>query len=270
VKVKCLVTGKIVELNSSHKSYSLKGSSFLVLLILEKPLRTKFQTPWANISDLMSGLMMVFLLISVTYGFQVNIQALALEEKNEKISEIADSYTDNRAQIYEALNDTFSSKFDEWSAVLDKNTLTLRFNDPALLFEPGSSDLTPRFENILTEFWTSYIIILQRYSADIREVKIEGHTSSEWTGVDLDTAYFKNMSLSQARTRSTLEFCYLRTPSAQREWVRGFVTANGMSSSKPVLDTSGLEDVKRSRRVEFTIVVDSSATVRKIGEALDD
>ena len=233
-------------------------------------MRTKFQTPWANISDLMSGLMMMFLLISVTYGFQANVQAVALEEKNKKISGIADSYTDNRAQIYEALNDTFSDRFDEWSAVLDKDTLTLRFNDPTLLFEPGSSELTPHFEEILTQLWGSYVAILQRYSADIREVKIEGHTSSEWFGANLDTAYFKNMGLSQARTRSTLEFCYSLTPEDQRGWVRGFVTANGMSSSKPVLDANGFEDVRRSRRVEFTIVVDSSSTVRKIGEALDD
>ncbi len=233
-------------------------------------MRKKLQTPWANISDLMSGLMMVFLLISVTYGVQVSNQAVVLEEKNEKIGNITNSYTDNRSQIYGALDDAFSSKFDEWSAVLDEETLTLRFNDPTLLFEPGSSELTPHFQEILGEFWVSYISILEKYSDDIREVKIEGHTSSEWYGVDLDTAYFKNMKLSQARTRTTLEFCYALTPSQDRVWVRSFVTANGMSSSKPVMGQDGLEDIKRSRRVEFTIIVDSTAVVEKIGDALND
>lgn len=234
-------------------------------------MRSQFQTPWANISDLMSGLMMVFLFISLVYGFESKKYSQQLLEEKEVISRIADTYVDNRAQIYEALNTRYSESFEEWGATLDEDTLTLRFNDPTLLFEPGSSKLTSRFELILSQFWVGYIEILKGYSSDIREIKIEGHTSSEWSGSSLEDAYFNNMELSQERTRGTLEFCYNITPKNSQLWVRSNVTANGMSSSRPILDSSGDEDTAMSRRVEFTIVVDSSSKLNEIlGELNND
>ena len=233
-------------------------------------MKKSFQTPWANISDMMAALMMVFLLISVVYGAQTKQQSLQLEERSQKISTIAEAYSDNRAQIYSPLDKKFSDRFEEWSAVLDKDTLTLRFNDPALLFEPGSSQLTQRFQEILSDFWVEYTEILELHSDQIREVRIEGHTSSEWSGSDSTTSYFNNMRLSQQRTRTTLEYCYYLTPVNKQEWVRTYVTANGMSFSRPVRDQSGQEDPTASRRVEFTIVVDSKSTLEEIGRTLNE
>lgn len=233
-------------------------------------MNSKFQTPWANISDMMAGLMMIFLFISLVNGFESAKISHQLMEEKKVISAIAENYTDNRSQIYNSINEQFSSRFTEWDANLDRNTLTLRFNDPTLLFEPGSSTLTPRFEAILAQFWVDYVEILERYSTDIREVKIEGHTSSEWTDATLDEAYFNNMRLSQQRTRKTLEFCYTLTPNSNRSWVRSSVTANGMSSSRPIRTIAGTEDVARSRRVEFTIVVDSSSRLDEILGELND
>ena len=233
-------------------------------------MKSSFQTPWANISDMMSGLMMVFLLISVAYSSQVKTQSDQLQQKNEQIVGISNSYSDNRQQIYDALNDSFSSRFDEWGAVLDRDTLTLRFNDPALLFETGSDELTLRFQQILAEFWIDYIEILSAHASDIREVRIEGHTSSEWADADTQTSYFNNMQLSQQRTRTTLQYCYNLTPATMQPWVRGNVTANGMSFSRLIVDDSGFENPTASRRVEFTVVVDSRATLEEIGRALND
>lgn len=233
-------------------------------------MRQNFQAPWANISDMMAALMMLFLLISVVYGSQVTSQSAELQETNSKITEITDSYKDNRSEIYKSLEENFSDKFEEWGAVLDKDTLTLRFNDPALLFEAGSSELTPRFREILQSFWPRYTQVLSEYSEDIREIRIEGHTSSEWADASIEQSYFNNMRLSQQRTRTTLEFCYYLTPDSYQDWVRGHVTANGMSFSRLVLDNSGGEDATASRRVEFTVVVDSRSAVEQIGRILDE
>ena len=230
----------------------------------------KFETPWANISDLMAGLMMVFLFISVAYSFQVRSTSALLESKNQKITDIAGSYTDSRVSVADSLEARFSDRYEEWGATLDRDTLTFRFNDPALLFEPGSSELTEKFQEILSIFWIEYIDVLSNYTAEIREVKIEGHTSSEWYNSTLDESYFNNMRLSQQRTRSTLEYCYFLTPTKDRRWVRSLVTANGMSFSRPVLNGSGEEDIVKSRRVEFTIIVDSRSTLEEIGRALND
>ena len=217
---------------------------------------------------MMAGLMMVFLLISVTYNSQVRSQAEELQEVNQKVHDISDSYTNNRQKIYDRLNNRFSHKFSDWNAELDKDTLTLRFNNPSVLFEPGSDKITMEFEEILKDLWAGYIEILQDFPDDVTEVKIEGHTSSEWESATLDESYFNNMRLSQERTRSVLAHCYDVTPPEQRKWVRDYVTANGMSFSKPVLDENGDENFIMSRRVEFTVVVSSRLVLEKIGEAL--
>lgn len=227
------------------------------------------QTPWANIADMMSSLMMVFLLISVSYSFQVKSKSDELQAVTNQVSALTGEYTNNRKQIYDSLDKKFADKFEEWSAVLDEDTLTLRFENPAILFDPGSEALTPRFQEILAEFWPEYIAVLSTYSDDISEVRIEGHTSSEWYGAGLDDSYFKNMWLSQARTRSTLMSCYELTPDANKPWVRKLVTANGMSFSRPML-TDGKEDPAKSRRVEFTVVVNSTEAIQNIGRVLND
>lgn len=219
---------------------------------------------------MMSGLMMFFLLISVTYNIQVAEQSEKLESTNKKIQEITGYYTDNRHQIYEALNEKFSHKFLEWGASLDRETLTLTFKNPAILFEPGSDELTARFREILSEMWPGYISVLKRYSDDISEVRIEGHTSSEWSDVTLDESYFNNMQLSQQRTHAALEYCYSLTPEQEKKWVRESVTANGLSFSRPKLSDEGVEDPMMSRRVEFTVIVNSSKTLENIKEVLDE
>ena len=224
-------------------------------------MKRKLSTPWSSISDLMAALMMVFLFISISYAFQVSQQTVELESKNKKITKILGQYSDDRALIYQALIERFGDRLPGWGATIDRDTLTLRFNDPALLFQPGSSELTSRFEVILGEFWVDYTEILTRYSSSIREVKIEGHTSSEWSNATVEESYFNNMQLSQERTRSTLYKCYQLTPENLRKWVRSYVTANGMSFSRRVVDEAGNEDQERSRRVEFTIVVDSKTTL---------
>ena len=227
-------------------------------------MKKKLSTPWSSISDVMAGLMMVFLFISVSYAFQVTQQTIELEKKNKKIQSIVAKYSDDRSVIYKSLMGKFGDRLDEWRATIDEDTLTLRFNDPALLFKPGSSELTDRFKIILGEFWGDYTEILVQHSKSIREVKIEGHTSSEWAGATIEESYFNNMKLSQERTRSTLFECYQLTPKSLQKWVRSFVTANGMSFSRKILDENGNEDLDRSRRVEFTIVVDSKSKLEEL------
>jgi outer membrane protein OmpA-like peptidoglycan-associated protein len=217
---------------------------------------------------MMAGLMMVFLFISVSYAFQVTNQAVELEVQTERISEIVGEYQDHRRLIYTDLVGKFGDRLDGWDAEIDEDTLAFRFRNPAVLFQPGSADITPAFAEILQEFWPDYINIMIKYDSVIREVRIEGHTSSEWTGTSIDESYFNNMTLSQSRTRTALEKCYWYTPMSNLVWVRSTVTANGMSFSRLVVDDRGQEDPQRSRRVEFTVVVDSKKKLDEISREL--
>jgi outer membrane protein OmpA-like peptidoglycan-associated protein len=211
----------------------------------------------------MTGLMVMFLLIAVTYMIRVEADAY-------RVKEVAVAYTEIKDALFNALNSEFKGDLQRWKAQLIKDDLAIRFTEPEVLFAEGSSDLKPEFRAILGDFFPRYVRILTspKYRASIGEVRIEGHTSSDWTGVTTpEDAYFRNMELSQARTRSALVFALgLPEVSGERGWLRQYLTANGLSSSHPVFDASGVEDPARSRRVEFRVRTDAETRIAKILE----
>jgi outer membrane protein OmpA-like peptidoglycan-associated protein len=211
----------------------------------------------------MTGLMVMFLLIAVTYMIRVEADA-------DRVKEVAVAYNEIKDALYDDLNSEFKGDLKNWNAQLIKNDLSIRFTEPGVLFAEGSSDLKPEFRAILSDFFPRYVRILTspKYRASISEVRIEGHTSSDWTGVTTpEDAYFRNMELSQARTRSALVFALsLPEVNGERDWLRQNLTANGLSSSHPVFDASGAEDPARSRRVEFRVRTDAETRIEKILE----
>lgn len=216
---------------------------------------------WVSVSDLMAGLMMVFLLVAIV--FMVNAEI----ERN-KVRDVAVLYDRLRTQLYQDLVNEFEPDLERWGAEINRD-LSIRFNREELTFAQGESDLRPEFESILSEFFPRYlrIITAEDYRNDIAEVRIEGHTSSGWQGQSEDDAYILNMGLSQARTRSTLDYVLdLDAVERERTWLKQHMTANGLSSSKPVLDASGNEDSDRSRRVEFRVRTDAESRIATILE----
>lgn len=211
-------------------------------------------TQWLPMSDLMSGLMILFLFIAVSF---------ILNTKR-----VAENYEDNQEKIYHALHQEFEPNLDEWKAKIDKGSLTFIFTDPEVLFQTGRSDLQQRFKAILAEFFPRYMKVVAEYQHSISEVRIEGHTSSEWSDlVSDDIAYFENMRLSQDRTRSVLEYAYnLASVQTYRDWIKKNVSAVGMSSSKPILDNNEKEDKTASKRVTFRIMTNAEAQLRLLSE----
>ncbi len=215
---------------------------------------------WLSVSDMMSGLMVIFLFIAISYMMQV------LEDRKQLI-EIAVTYEKTKEVIYQKLQDEFKDDLKKWNAEIDKETLAFRFQEPDVLFNVGEAELKDKFKEILDSFFPRYINVLSDYKIDIEEIKIEGHTSSEWNigTVSLNEGYFLNMKLSQNRTRATLEYCLmLQKVNSNRDWIKSIVTANGLSSSKPIMLKSGREDTLRSRRVEFKVKTNSEKQILKI------
>ncbi len=205
---------------------------------------------WISVSDMMSGLMVIFLFIAVSY-------MMAVKKDKDKIESIAKTYKSTHETLYKSLLQEFKNDLPRWSAHIDSNSLAVRFTEPDVLFDKGSANLKPNFKDILSDFFPRYINILrsEQYDGYIAEVRIEGHTSSEWKDLPLEKAYFSNMALSQARTRAVLEYVMgLPYPDDDTQsWLRSMVTANGLSSSKLVVGDNGNEDKARSRRVEFRV-----------------
>lgn len=215
---------------------------------------------WVAVSDLMAGLMMVFMLISVV--FMVNV-----ETERDKIRDVAILYDQLRTQLYRDLNDEFAADMPRWGAELDED-LAFRFNNTDVLFDKGEAELKPEFQSILDDFFPRYIRIITQagYRDDILEVRIEGHTSSSWFGARSDDeAYILNMNLSQERTRSTLAYV-LGLPDVRqdKEWLKQHLTANGLSSAKVVRNDKGEEVGGASRRVEFRVRTDAEGRIATI------
>ncbi|WP_312164393.1 OmpA/MotB family protein [Massilia timonae] len=223
------------------------------------PKAKEAESYWVSVSDLMSGLMMVFLFISIA------LMRHALIER-DKIKSVAVAYQNNQVAIYNALVKEFEKDLKRWNAEIDRDTLSFDFKSPDILFGLGSSQLKPEFRGLLLDFFPRYLAILGRFKSSINEVRIEGHTSSLWSaGTSNDEAYYRNMELSQARTRSVLLYIQgLKEVEAERGWVRSNIAAVGLSSSRPILHDDGSEDTERSRRVTFRVITNAETQIRRL------
>ena len=298
---------------------------------------------WLTISDLMSGLMIIFIFIAISFmrstylekekvkKIEIQYEELILKDKSldeairelneikekndilqlekdklteklaqldnfnavldekEKISQeltqirgIAEAYQNNQLAIYEALKKAFPDdelSEDKLNAEIDKETLTFIFKSSDSLFDNASANLKEKYKQALTVFFPKYIQAILPYKDSISEIRIEGHTSSEWNvfpkeikNKDIDVkdlyGYFGNMNLSQDRTNSVLNYVLndLRTeiPNEYRKWLRDHTAAVGLSSSKPILDENGNEDKNKSRRVTFRIITNADSKIQQI------
>jgi len=228
------------------------------------------ENEWLPISDLMSVLMMVFIIISVFYMLQV-------KRDKQKIEEIAVSYNKLQISLYNELKNEFSNDLLVWNAEIDSVKLSIKFlapknlnsTSPKIFFKPGSSKIEKFGTEILDDFFPRFLKIIysEKYRGDIEEIRIEGHTSSEWlkTTLNEDIAYFKNMKLSQDRTRNVLEHVLLKkTDPKEKKWLKKYLTSNGLSSSKLILNIDSTENRTASRRVEFRVKTNAEQSLIEI------
>jgi outer membrane protein OmpA-like peptidoglycan-associated protein len=216
---------------------------------------------WIPLSDMMTGLMFLFLLIALAYMAKV-------EGQQAQAKQIVVDYTAVRSQLYHDLYGEFHRDLPGWGAQLDENTLSIRFYSQNVLFAKGSAEVQPRFKAILDQFFPRYLAILDqpKYRDIISEVRIEGYTSRLWQpGASLAESYLGNMALSQDRARAVLGYV-LSLPSVEPQTDRliPLLTANGLSFSHPILRPDGSEDPDASQRVEFRVRTNADEQVRRV------
>jgi len=222
--------------------------------------RDEDENDWLSVSDLMAGLMVIFLFVAIVF-----IRPLA--ETNRQMKEIAEAWQQREEEIYQALSREFQDDLPKWNAIIIRKTLLIRFNSPEILFETGEDQIRPEFKTILDDFYPRYVRVLKPFRKALDELRIEGHTSSEWENSSPSEAYIENMRLSQDRTRAVLEYVLnLVTIENEHIWLRRLVTANGLSSSRTIRTPVGLEDPVRSRRVEFRVRTNADSQIARILE----
>ncbi len=223
---------------------------------------------WISISDMMAGIMMIFLLVAVSYMVVISstekrlaLQNAELLELNRQMSDIAKTHQNLQVKLYNDLIAEFSNNLEEWNAEIDTDN-TVRFREPDILFDQGQKVVKIRFKEILDDFFPRYIKILsqEKYKDDIEEIRIEGHTSTERKNTDsLEVRYLANAELSQARALEVLKYCFEYTNiSPHKQWLIKVLRANGLSFAKP------LESQELSRRVEFKTLTKSDQKILKI------
>jgi outer membrane protein OmpA-like peptidoglycan-associated protein len=227
---------------------------------------------WLTVSDLMSGLMIIFLFIAVLYmrmmadeRDKVTLERDQVAIDLSRITQVIAAWDETQDAVYASLLEEFKDDLPKWNAEIDRQDLVVRFREPEVLFQRGETALQERFRKILADFFPRYLSRLNGFTncepkpdgrprGCIEEVRIEGHTSSEWTwSTTPEEAYFNNMALSQGRTRSVLQYCQSLPESKGYGWLRERIAAVGFSSSRPIRDANGSEDKDRSRRVEFRV-----------------
>lgn len=207
------------------------------------------EATWRSVSDLMAGLMMVFLFLAVAFLYELQSSKKTYEK-----------------ELHEALVEEFRDDLARWSAKITEDNI-VRFDSP---FKVGDARVNKQFQTILNEFFPRYVKLLSReqFKNKISEVRIEGHTSDIWGAHSTRSEnYLNNMKLSQERALNVLGHVYRL--SLQEEyigWLEAKLRANGMAFALPIYQQTGTDvqptpphvlqiDREKSRRVEFKVLV---------------
>lgn len=222
---------------------------------------------WITISDMMSGIMMIFMMVSIAFMVTIEEDKKQLTLQHDKMRDLAANYTNLQHELYKDLMQEFGKDLKKWDAFIDKDT-TIRFQKQDILFDVGQKRVKERFQKILTDFFPRYIKILysDKYRDFIEDIRIEGHTSKDWEGTQsLERRYLGNAELSQERSFEVLKYCFsLPSIADRREWLIKLLRANGVSFAKP-LATDEL-----SRRVEFQVSFKANEQILKILKASNE
>lgn len=193
---------------------------------------------WISFADLMSALMVMFLLV----------MSVALLAVTNQVSE-----TDRKKAEREQEIEQFMTQIDEIAQkhpgmLVDKNRAVIDFGDRAR-FETSSSQLSPEQAQYLTEFVAEMLVLTQEDVSQkwLKRVVAEGFS-------DQRGDYLFNLNLSLQRSQRVL--CVLLAPSGkqafqlnpeQQETVRQLFLVGGYSFN------SARETLDESRRIELRL-----------------
>ncbi|GIV27043.1 MAG: hypothetical protein KatS3mg027_0857 [Bacteroidia bacterium] len=231
---------------------------------------------WISFSDIMTGLMVIFMFISISYILEV-------QKKQKQRDLIFEEFKATKDSLYAELQNEFKDDFKEWDIELDKD-LSIKFTNPDVLFESGETRIRPKFEKILDEFLPRYfdILLQDKYKDKIVEVRIEGHTDTVPIHKYDEDPYIGNIILSQLRSTEVLKYFrkmnyFKHLPKEKKLKLQFWLTSNGLGYGRTLDDDKGLSALSGkpinnsfSRRVEFRIITSSERLVNDILKKIEE
>lgn len=211
---------------------------------------------WISFSDLMSGVLIIFMLLFIykILDYQNNI-----ESKEAMI----ESLSSTRAQIITMLQEEFEK--EDIDILIDPKTGAIRLSE-AILFDYGRNELKEEGKSFLQKFIPVYVRILfsdEKIKSQVSQIIIEGHT-------DDSGDYIYNLKLSQERALSVVE--YLIGDGFNYDYKNDLqynLTANGRSFSELITNEDSTVNADASRRVEIKFRLNEEETLMQIKQELE-
>lgn len=217
---------------------------------------------WMSFSDMMSGLLMVFILFLTMAMYQVSVQEKLLLQKEEEVNKIIGV----RKMIIEELKEEFENS--DLQIEIDVETGAITFSN-GIFFDYDKYDIKDMGKEYLKKFIPQYIKVLlnDRNKEYISEIIIEGHTDKSGT-------YIYNLELSQKRAFEVAKYIlsdeFNEISINEKEKLRTILTANGRSYSYYITNDKGEIDEDKSRRVEFKFRLKDEEMIYEMQEILGD
>lgn len=195
---------------------------------------------WASYSDLMAGMLMVFVLLLIVALFHY----AEFNQRKEEILETQEQRLKSFHALQQELINKLSDTFSQESVSVDPNTGTLQIGS-GILFGEGQATLREDSKQQLQKIFDAYVeVVLDPQFLDaIKQIEIEGHTNSNGT-------YLHNLELSQQRALTVMKE-WLAHNGAGNQDLQDLVIASGRSYAQLILNADGSEDSVRSRRIEI-------------------
>lgn len=225
---------------------------------------------WMSVSDLMTGLMVIFLFIAIAYISKVQQNQTILRD-----------FVENKQELHGKLSDEFEAEQKKGTVTISGD-LSMRFERAETLFPQGSDQLTPGFKKSLAEIMPKYLdLLLANQKDSIKEIRIEGHTDdTPYPQLDKDP-FMANLILSQRRALNVMYFirslpAYKAHSKKDRALLDRWLTASGLSYGR-ALDADGNDAMKtgqpinarKSRRVEIRIITSDDEVLENFVKAKD-
>lgn len=199
---------------------------------------------WVTMSDLLLGLVVVFLVLFVfaITGFTQN-KVNEHEKQYEVTEKIAQELQKNNIKVD-----------------VDKFSGRIKISDLEL-FALNSSELSPKGKAYMSKFVPVYLNTImkdKKIKENITGIIIEGHTDSQtFAGAKSEEEkYYKNMDLSLKRASAVAQYIVFSNYAGKETYQKDLfklLSVEGKGPSEPVL-VNGREDYAKSRRVELKLM----------------
>ena len=201
---------------------------------------------WITMSDLLLGLMIVFLTLFIMsmVGFsQVKVSQKVVQI--ELAENLAEKFSENKINV----------NVDKLSGLVEISDLEL--------FDTGSYILSKKGKAYLDKFFPIYINTIfsnPEISDKVENIVIQGHTDSQmFKGLKTEEEqYAKNLELSSLRAITVANYVFkTKYDKKYKDKLQKILIVEGKSNTDPVL-TDKKEDLNKSRRVELDIRMKST------------